>query len=240
MAIAAMARQPEERAVFLDAACGSGNPLRNRVEQMLTHGIGSGGGLEAPQPAASQILEKPDDSIGRYKLLQEIGEGGCGVGLHGRTGAAGSTPGRVEGHQAGHGHAAGHRPLRGGAAGAGDDGPSQHRQGARCGGDRHGPALFCDGIGAGHPHHRILRPEEALAPRAAGAVHPGLPGGPARSSKGNHSPRPQALQHPGRAARWSPVPKVIDFGIAKATAAAAHRQDTVHASCISSSARRRT
>ena len=34
-------------------------------------------------------------------------------------------------HQAGHGHAAGDRPLRGRAAGAGDDGPSEHRQGAR-------------------------------------------------------------------------------------------------------------
>ena len=32
-----------------------------------------------------------------------------------------------------HGHAPGHRPLRGRAAGPGDDGPSQHRQSPRCG-----------------------------------------------------------------------------------------------------------
>ncbi len=27
----------------------------------------------------TEISEKPGDRIGRYKLLQQIGEGGCGV-----------------------------------------------------------------------------------------------------------------------------------------------------------------
>ena len=40
-------------------------------------------------------------------------------------------PVALEDHQAGHGHAASDRPLRGRAAGPGDDGPSEHRQGAR-------------------------------------------------------------------------------------------------------------
>ena len=44
---------------------------------------------------------------------------------------AGPPPGRAEDHQAGHGHRAGHRPVRGRAAGPGADGPPQHRQGAR-------------------------------------------------------------------------------------------------------------
>ena len=43
----------------------------------------------------------------------------------------GPPQGRPEGHQAGHGHPAGHRPLRGRAAGPGADGPPQHRPGPR-------------------------------------------------------------------------------------------------------------
>src|ERR1041385_3929229 len=34
---------------------------------------------EEPRATAVPIIEKPGDSIGRYKLLQQIGEGGCGT-----------------------------------------------------------------------------------------------------------------------------------------------------------------
>ena len=37
--------------------------------------------------------------------------------------------------------------------------------------------------------------------RTARAVHPGLPGHPARASEGHHPPRHQAVEHPGHAAR---------------------------------------
>ena len=37
--------------------------------------------------------------------------------------------------------------------------------------------------------------------RAARAVHPGLPGHPARASEGHHPPRHQAVEHPRHAAR---------------------------------------
>jgi eukaryotic-like serine/threonine-protein kinase len=36
-------------------------------------------GLTAEAPTTVSVSEKPGDRIGRYKLLQEIGEGGCGV-----------------------------------------------------------------------------------------------------------------------------------------------------------------
>ena len=52
--------------------------------------------------------------------------------LHGRADRADPADGRAEDHQARHGHAAGDRPLRGRAAGPGDDGPSEHRQSAGC------------------------------------------------------------------------------------------------------------
>ena len=49
-------------------------------------------------------------------------------------------------------------------------------------------------------------------------VHPGLPRGPARAPERHHPPRHQAVEHPRHASTdGEPVPKVIDFGIAKAT-----------------------
>ena len=53
----------------------------------------------------------------------------------------------------------------------------------------------------GVPITSLLRREAALAQRAAGAVHSGLPGRAARPPERDHSPRPQALEHPGRAVR---------------------------------------
>ena len=64
---------------------------------------------------------------------------------------------------------------------------------------------------------------------AAGTVRPGLPGRAARPSEGHHPPRPQAHRtcwSPSTTAK--PVPKVIDFGVAKATGPAADRADDVH------------
>ena len=54
--------------------------------------------------------------------------------------------------------------------------------------------------------------------RAAGAVRARLPGRAARPPEGDHPPRPQAFQRPGDACiDGVAVPKIIDFGVAKAT-----------------------
>lgn len=77
---------PEERAAYLDAACGGDSPLRRRLERLLAaHPRAAGSFLETPptelQPhmEIAPIAEGPGTVIGPYRLLQQIGEGGFGV-----------------------------------------------------------------------------------------------------------------------------------------------------------------
>src|SRR6266699_1297388 len=83
---AALALPPEERAVCLDQACGGDAALRQRVETLLKAHAASAFLEEPAAPVASHTLqisppvsERAGDRIGRYKLLQQIGEGGCGI-----------------------------------------------------------------------------------------------------------------------------------------------------------------
>ena len=73
----------EHRSAFLEAACGADSELQANVEALLKALIQSGEFLEeAPAEVKAQARvpgEKPGDWVGRYKLLQQIGEGGCGV-----------------------------------------------------------------------------------------------------------------------------------------------------------------
>ena len=105
---------------------------------------------EFPAPRADWNTETPEHRsspcedagthIGPYKLLQQIGEGGFGMVYM----AEQDRPVRRRvalkiiklGMDTG-----GHRPLRGGAAGAGDDGSSEHCQGIRRRRHRQRPAL---------------------------------------------------------------------------------------------------
>jgi serine/threonine protein kinase/tetratricopeptide (TPR) repeat protein len=77
------------RACYLDAACGTDIALRQRVEDLIRASEDAGDFLEEPPAGLSantdstlvinELSEKPGDKIGHYKLLQQIGEGGCGV-----------------------------------------------------------------------------------------------------------------------------------------------------------------
>src|SRR5690349_11372271 len=84
-----------DRAAFLEEACAGDLALRQRIEVLLREGEAAEEFLQKPAPgaqrpeavaAASTFIvnltapgEKAGDRIGRYKLLQQIGEGGCGL-----------------------------------------------------------------------------------------------------------------------------------------------------------------
>jgi len=76
----------DQRAAYLASACAGDAELRQKVEALLHTHDHVGDFLEAsPQKASiearveSSTGEKAGDRIGRYKLLQQIGEGGWGV-----------------------------------------------------------------------------------------------------------------------------------------------------------------
>src|SRR5437899_3566923 len=75
-----------QRQAFLDQACADDPLMRRRLEEMLAaqtqaeQFFAQGEmGLGLPGAVTVSLSEKPGDHIGRYKLLEKIGEGGCGV-----------------------------------------------------------------------------------------------------------------------------------------------------------------
>jgi len=85
----AVDRPPDERSAFLDRVCGEDAALRRAVLELLAK-HDEGRTLNSPTPPSvvrdlaapgvpARRLEGEGSLVGRYKLLQEIGEGGFGV-----------------------------------------------------------------------------------------------------------------------------------------------------------------
>jgi eukaryotic-like serine/threonine-protein kinase len=78
---------PAERAAFLERACAGDPSLRQRLDRLLQrHQQGdnfleglAGGVVGVVATVAEPVSERPGTVIGPYKLLQQIGEGGMGT-----------------------------------------------------------------------------------------------------------------------------------------------------------------
>src|SRR5262249_17980055 len=77
----------EERAAYLGRVCGSDQALRGRVEGLLGAHVEGDSFLESPA-AAPTVTATPNGctglveagtTIGSYKLMEQIGEGGMGI-----------------------------------------------------------------------------------------------------------------------------------------------------------------
>src|SRR4051812_26295902 len=74
----------QDRARYLDEACGGDLGLRRRVERLLRAVSEAGSFLETPARDPSPTVEQPPvegpgTAIGPYKLVEQVGEGGMGA-----------------------------------------------------------------------------------------------------------------------------------------------------------------
>jgi hypothetical protein len=88
---AALQLAPDKRAAYLALACEGDDALRRRIQILLEAQVEADpffrkdplrvvlGEDPGEQATVATITENPGDRIGRYKILQQIGEGGCGA-----------------------------------------------------------------------------------------------------------------------------------------------------------------
>ena len=210
-----LVRGPSEHECSAKMSEVRGRPDQRRLRRAVpgVHGPGHAGGSNyCPGD------RKAGDKIGRYKLLQQIGEGGCGVVYMAEQEEPVRRRVALKVIKLGMDTKQVDRPLRSRAAGAGADGPSEHRQGASTPArrTRAGPTSSWNWCAASRSPSTATRtispPTERLDlfiqvcqaiqhAHQKGIIH--------RDIKPSNI---LVTLHDG-----VPVPKVIDFGIAKAT-----------------------
>src|SRR4030095_13338094 len=81
----ALEREPDERAAFLESACGSDESLRLEVASLVAAGVGVGSFMEPPVDAGAEetLTNTPRQSmigelLGHYRTVSVLGKGGVG------------------------------------------------------------------------------------------------------------------------------------------------------------------
>ena len=207
---------------FLDEACSGDTELKKRVSALLAVNDAAGTFLSPPKSRAeaeilAPTIQQPGTIIGPYKLLEQIGEGGLGVvfmaeqtepvrrkvalkiikpGMDTRQVIARFEAERQALALMDHPNIA--KVL--------DAGTTDTR-----------PALLRHGAGPRHPDHRVLRREAAHAP-ASGWSCSSTSARPCSTpiKKASSTATSSRRTSWSRCTTASPVPKVIDFGVAKA------------------------
>ena len=245
---AALAKvDPAERAAYLDEACGADTELRRCVDRLLAAHpqVGSflrdddvaptsspgGVGSEIEGRPHRRAAEQPAPRQDHRPVQAPTTDRGRRLrrGIHGRAAAPDPPQGRFEGPEGGHGHAAGGRPLRGRAAGPGPDGARRHCPRP---GRRRGPAL---GDPTSSWSSSRASPSPGTATSTSSRRESGWPCScPFARPCSTPTRKESSTATSNRPMSWSPlydgkpVPKVIDFGVAKAPGAAVDRTDPGH------------
>ena len=173
--------------------------LRESIEALLRANEGASGFLLRPPPGLAAHIEQPiregpGTVIGRYKLLEPIGEGGMGVvymaeqmqPVRRKVALKVIKPG-MDTRQVIARFEAERQAL------ALMDHPNIARI-LDAGATESGRPYFVMELVRGDPDHRVLRPEPPHDRRPARPVRARLPGRPACPSEGNHPPRLEAVE----------------------------------------------
>ena len=232
--LAALELPAEQRQAWLDDVCRDDSELRQRLERLLNARSDVGSFLESPAEELANTRSDPPAAsfprrIGPYKLLQEIGEGGMGVvymaeqkePVKRRVALKVIKPG-MDSRQVIARFEAERQAL------AMMDHPNIARV-LDAGTTDSGRPYFVMELVKGVPITDYCDEQQTDARATAGVVRSCLSGRTTRPSERRHSPRHQTFQRAGGAEYDDePVPKIIDFGVAKAAAAAVDREDDVH------------
>jgi serine/threonine protein kinase len=153
------------------------------------------------------VIEQAGDTIGRYKLLQQVGEGGCGVVYMAEQTEPLRRKVALKVIKLGMDTKSVIARFEAERQALADDGSSQHCQSVGCGRDRRRPALLCHGVGARRAVDRLLQSTQGWEPPRGLNSFSRFVRPFSTLIKRGSSIATSSLQHPRHPARWSARPQ---------------------------------
>ena len=202
---------PAERAAFLDRACGDEAELRQRVERLLEAIDAAGSFLDTPAVTGSTGNGRTFSQPEHVRSSKDPARSSAPTSCWSRSARAAWASSTWPSRPSPSGGKVALKIIKPGMdtaqviarfeaerqALALMDHPNIARV-LDAGATDTGRPYFVMELVKGVPITEYCDEQPAHAAAAAGAVRPGLPGGPARAPEGDHPPRPQAVERPGR------------------------------------------